>query len=306
MLKKKVLLFMLAILMSIFVIGCSNSNESNSEKKDGAAEDKEKSQILFNGSSTLAPVITSIATNFTETYVTWDKVDSQLSEDPIAIYVAAGGSGQGVKAVIEGTTDFGMLAREVKDEEKEQVKDPVEYLVGIDALTLAVHPENPLLSVKDNLTKEEIVKIFSGEYATWKDLDPSLPDEEIIVVTRDIGGGAHEVFQTKIMGDVEVKADAVQEASMGALVTKLMENKYAIGYASFGVANQNAGKVVPLKVDGIEPNVENIKNGSYIIQRPLLLLASGERTPQEQAFLDVVLGEEGQKVIEEMGFISAD
>lgn len=296
--KKKHFLFFLAIIFtSLLVMGCTNSGKSNSDTNET------KSQILFNGSSTLAPVITTIATDFSDTYGTWNKIDSSLPEEEISIPVSSGGSGQGAKAVIDNTTDFGMLAREVKDEEKDKITDPVEYLVGIDALTLAVHPENPLLSVKDDLTKEEIVKIFSGEYATWKDFDPSLPDEEIVVVTRDIGGGAHEVFQTKVMGDAEVKADAIQSASMGALVTKLTENKYAIGYASFGVANQNEGKVVTLKVDGIEANEENIKDGSYIIQRPLVLLTSGKLTATEQAFLDVILGEKGQAIVEEMGFI---
>lgn len=303
--KKKHFLFFLAIIFtSLLVVGCTNSDESKDDS-DGKGTEKAKTQIQFNGSSTLAPVITTIATEFSENYGTWNKVDSSLPEEEISIPVSSGGSGQGAKAVIDNTTDFGMLAREVKDEEKDKITDPVEYLVGIDALTLAVHPENPLLSIKDDLTKEEIVKIFSGEYATWKDFDASLPDEEIVVVTRDIGGGAHEVFQTKVMGDVDVKADAIQSASMGALVTKLIENKYAIGYASFGVANQNEGKVVMLKVDGVEATEENIKDGSYIIQRPLVLLTSGELTSTEQAFLDVILGKEGQKIVEEMGFIPA-
>ena len=303
--KKKHYSLFLAIIFSVFlVMGCTNSNESKEDSNTKGTEET-KTQILFNGSSTLAPVITTIATDFSETYGTWNQVNSSLPEAQISIYVSAGGSGQGAKTIIEGTTDFGMLSREVKDEEKEQITNPVEYLVGIDALTLAVHPENPLLSIKDDLTKEEIVKIFSGEYATWKDFDASLPDEEIVVVTRDIGGGAHEVFQTKIMGDVDVKANAIQEASMGALVTKVIENKYAIGYASFGVANQNEGKVVMLKVDGVEANVENIKDGSYIIQRPLLLLTSGDLTAEEQAFLDVVFGEKGQNIVEEMGFVPA-
>ena len=123
------------------------------------------------------------------------------------------------------------------------------------------------------------------------------------MITRDINGGAHEVFQKNIMGDKEVKADAIQAASMGELVQNIIDNPFAIGYASFGVANQNKGKVVPLKVNGVEATAENILNGSYIIQRPLLLVGTGEPTAQQQAFLDVILGEEGQKTVEEMGFI---
>ncbi len=273
--------------------------DSNNEQKP----DKFVPQILFNGSSTLAPVMASISTNFIEGFVTWDKVDASFPEENIAIYVSAGGSGQGVKSVIDKTSDFGMIARSIKDPEKEKLTELKEFKVGVDALTLGVNPQNPVLAVKDNLTTDEIVKIFSGEFKTWKNLDSSLPDKEIIVITRDIGGGAHEVFQSKIMGDVQVKADAIQAPSMGALVTKIMENEYAIGYASFGVVNQNKGKVSTLKVDGVEATKENILNGSYIIQRPLIALYNGELTAPQQIFMDYVMSPEGMKVVESMGFV---
>jgi phosphate transport system substrate-binding protein len=220
--------------------------------------------------------------------------------------VSSGGSGQGIRAVIDRTTDFGMLARGVRDSEKERIPNYREFLVGIDALTVAIHPENPLLETRNGLTTEEIVKIFSGEYARWSDLDPSLPNEEIVVIVRDIGGGAHEVFQTNIMGDVDVKATAIQAPSMGALVTRVTENRNAIGYASYGISNQNAGRLVPLEVDGIAPTSENIINGTYVIQRPLLLAFSGEPTAIQQSFLDVLLGDVGQQTVEQMGFIRVD
>lgn len=287
--------------------GCGQNDTNDTNGASAGAEkttaQEDSNQILFNGSSTLAPVITSIATDFFDTYKTWNAYDSSLPEEDIAIYVSAGGSGQGTKSIIDGTSTFGMVARSVKDEEKEAIKDEKEYQVGIDALTIAVNPENPVTSIMDDLSTEQIVALFSGEYKTWHDMDASLPAEDVVVITRDINGGAHEVFQKNIMGDTEVKADAIQASSMGELVQNIIDNKYAIGYASFGVANQNAGKVVAMKVNGVEPTKENILNGSYIIQRPLLLVGSGEPTAVQQAFLDVVLGEEGQKTVEEMGFI---
>ncbi len=302
---KRKLLVLATMLMVVagFTLGCSSPDKSEDTKKDDNKASVSSSQIYFNGSSTLAPVITSIATNFNEKHETWDKVDSKFPEEAISIYVAAGGSGQGTKAVIDGTTTFGMVAREVKDEEKEKIKDFKEYQVGIDALTLAVNPENPIAGKVDNLSKEQIIKIFSGEFKTWKDFDSSLPDEEIVVVTRDISGGAHEVFQKKIMGDKDVTSKAIQAPTMGGLVEKIIDNKYAIGYASYGVANQNEGKIKVLKVDGVEANEANILDGSYIIQRPLLLVGSEKPTDEQQAFLDVILGEEGQAIVKEMGFI---
>lgn len=310
---KKLLGVLSIILIFMLVLtGCGNSNnepQQPANAQDTATpgsdekDDKFVPQIMFNGSSTLAPVIAKISTDFIEEFVTWNKVDASYPEENIAIYVSAGGSGQGVKSVIDKTSDFGMIARTVKDTEKEKLPELKEFKVGIDALTLGVNPNNPVLTVKDNLTKDEIIKIFSGEFKTWKDLDSSLPDKEIIVVTRDIGGGAHEVFQSKIMGDVQVKADAVQAPSMGALVTKIMENEYAIGYASYGVVNQNKDKVATLKVDGIEATEENIINGSYIIQRPLIALINGELTAPQKSFMDYVMGEKGIAVVESMGFI---
>ncbi|CAK7061553.1 ABC transporter substrate-binding protein [Tissierella sp. P1] len=299
--KRKISLLLIVSLFIVSLIGCtkdesaliSNNNEFRAE-------------MTFNGSSTLAPVISAIATDFIEGNTTWDKVDPSFPEKNISIYVSAGGSGAGVKSVIEGTSDFGMLARGVKDEEKEKIGDMKEFVLGIDALTISINPENPLLKLKDGLSTEEIMKIFSGEYKYWDDLDNSLEHKEIVVVIRDLGGGAHEVFQKSIMGDVQVREDAIQSPSMGALVTKIIENKDAIGYASFGMVNQNIGKLIPLKVDGIEPTEENIVNESYKVSRPLIVVKKGELTPEQKVFMDFVLSDKGSEIIEKMGFVPAN
>ena len=305
--KKLYKLLVLMMVMAIGFTGCANnsdkpkSNEKTESKEDSKA--KENYEISFSGSSTLAPVISKISTTFIEKNVTWDKVDSSLPDKNITIYVSAGGSGAGVKAVLDNVANFGMLAREVKDKEKEKVKDYKEYNLGLDALTLAVNPQNKVIAAKKgNLTKEEIVKIFSGEYKKWSDVDP-LPQEDIVVVTRDLSGGAHEVFQKKVMKDVKVRQDAIQAPTMGALVSKIIENPNAIGYASFGIANQNKGKLIPLKVDGVEPTEENILNKSYYISRPLIIMKSGDLTKTEQLFIDYLNSKEGKQTIKDMGFI---
>lgn len=306
-----ILVLMLILTSTFLFIGCTEDNQEEGTEENAeevTTEEKEDSgdfvaQMTFNGSSTLAPVISQISTDFIEEHTTWDNVDSKFPEENISIYVSAGGSGAGAKSVIEGTSDFGMLAREVKDEEKEKIQDMQEFKVGIDALTVSVNPENPILEIMDDLPTEEIAKIFSGEYEKWSDIDPELPDNEIVVVTRDLGGGAHSVFQKNVMGETEVRKDAIQAPSMGALVAKIIENKDAIGYASFGMVNQNEGKLIPLKVDGVEATKENIVDGSYKISRPLIVVASGELTEPQQAFIDVLLSSEAGEVIEEMGFV---
>lgn len=261
--------------------------------------------ITFNGSSTLAPVIASVSTDFIEHYGTWNKVDPSFPEKNIIIFVSSGGSGAGVKSVLDGTSNYGMLARDVKDREKTKIKDMKEYKLGIDALTVSVNPQNPILKIKDALSTEELQKIFSGTVKTWKELDSRLPNKEIVVVTRDLGGGAHEVFQKKIMGSLSVKKDAIQAPSMGALVQKVISNKNAIGYASFGIVNQNTGKLIPLKVDGVAATKENIASGAYKISRPLIVVQSGKPTPAQQKFLNVLMGAEGAAKIEKMGFVPA-
>jgi len=285
--------------------GCTSqgADVQTNSNKENETNNEFKAEMTFNGSSTLAPVITAIATEFIEENTTWDKVDSSFPDKYISIYVSAGGSGAGVKAVIEGTADFGMLAREVKSEELEKIGDAKVYKLGVDALTISINPENPLAQLRDNLTTEEVKKIFAGEYKYWDELDSSLPHREIVVVIRDLSGGAHEVFQKSVMGDTQIRPDAIQSPSMGALVTKIIENKDAIGYASYGMVNQNKGKLMPLKVDGVEPTEQTIVDGSYKISRPLIVVKRGELTAPQKAFMDVVMSEKGAEVIEEMGFV---
>lgn len=299
--KKKIGLLLIVMVLIASLAGCKKDDIVSN-----GGESKFRAQMTFNGSSTLAPVISAIATDFIEGNTTWDKVDSSFPEENISIYVSAGGSGAGVKSVIEDTSDFGMLARGVKSEEKEKVGDIKEFVLGIDALTISINPENPLVKLKDSLSTEEIMKVFSGEYKYWDDLDKSLEHKEIVVVIRDLGGGAHEVFQKSIMGDVQVREDAIQSPSMGALVTKIIENKDAIGYASFGMVNQNVGKLIPLKVDGVEPTEENIVSGSYKVSRPLIVIKKGDLTPEQQVFMNFVLSAEGSQIIEKMGFVPAN
>lgn len=303
------ILICMLLVFSMALAGCASQPPAVPTENNAAGDkvketdSKFKAQVTFNGSSTLAPVISAISTDFIEGNTTWNKVDSSFPEENIAIYVSAGGSGAGVKAVLEDTTDFGMLARNIKDEEKQKIGDAKVFTLGIDALTISINPENPLAKLKDDLSTEVVKKIFAGEYKFWDEVDSKLPHREIVVVIRDLSGGAHEVFQKSVMGETQIRPDAIQSPSMGALVTKIIENKDAIGYASFGMVNQNKGKLIPLKVDGIEPTEENIVNGSYKISRPLIVVKKGELTPAQKSFMDVVTSEKGAAIIEKMGFV---
>lgn len=294
--KKKVALLLAAITSaSLLFVGCGGAKENIKDFKN---------EISFAGSSTLVPVIDGMKEEFTKDgKTTWNKINKDFPDKEIKITTTTGGSGEGIKAVIDNTADFGLVAREVTKAEKEKIKDYKEYKLGTDALTISVNPENQLLKTTDNLTTVQIKKIFSGEYKYWDQVDKSLEHKEIVVVTRDLSGGAHKVFDELVMNGTEVKTNVTQASSMGALASKVMGNKYAIGYASYGVVNQNKGKIIPLKVDGIAPTKENIVDGKYKICRPLLVIKSGELNPGEKSFVDFMLSKDGQSVVEKLGFI---
>ena len=281
----------------ICLYGCGDNKKSSSDFK---------SEISFDGSSSLAPIIASIGNKFMEEYGTWDKVNSNLPNEKISIFVASAGSGAGVKSILDNTANFGMLARKIRDSEKEKMKNYKEFMVAYDALTVSVNSKNPIVKIKDNLDTKTIRNIFSGEYKFWSDVDASLPKKEIVVIIRDLSGGAYEVFQESIMGETQISANAIQSPSMGALGTKIAENENAIGYASYGVYNQNRDKLFALKVDGIEPTKENILNGSYKIQRPLMFIKNSELSKNENEFVNYIFSDLGKQIVNENGYIAVE
>ena len=310
-LKKASTLFLaLALTLSLAACGSTTTagsgNESTGEpQSDGAFQ----SSILFCGSTSLYPIMSSLASSFTEEYVTWDQVDASFPADNISIYVAPGGSGVGVSAAIDGTADFGMVAREMKDSEVEALGENYQsFIVARDALTVSVNAQNPICDIMDDMSTETIRRIFSGEISTWDQVDPSLPAETINVYIRDLSGGAYEVFQTAVMGDSEVTASATQSASMTELATNIVNDPWGIGYAGFGAynkANEGGQVLVAMKVDGVEATTENILSGDYTIQRPVMFVTGAEITPSEQAFIDYIFSQVGYDVVEANGYIPA-
>lgn len=309
--KKNLKLIAVSMALLMLLTGCSKAAaepvEDIVEEAVQTVEERRVEEIhtvILTGSSTLAPVVTQLAVEFAENNKNWNAVNDTFADEAIDIVINGGGSGAGAKSMIEGSANLGLVSRPIKDSEKELMPEFAEYKLGTDALTISINPENKLYDLQQSLSTEELQKIFSGEYKTWKQLNAELPDEEIVVVTRDIGGGAHGVFQKKIMGDLEVSDNVIQAPSMGALVTKIIENKNAIGYASFGVVNQNLGALTPMSVDGIAPTRENIVSGAYIISRPLLIIKNGALKPQEEALLDFMLSERGMALVSELGFVA--
>lgn len=304
---KKFLAMLLALVMVLSMAACAAPAENKTDDK--AAQDDFQSRILFCGSTSLYPIISSLASSFTEKYVTWDKVNAQFPNSHISVYVAPGGSGVGVKAAVDGTADFGMLARDIKDSEIESLGENYKaFVVAKDALTVSINAQNPLCEKTDSLDTDTIRKIFAGEIATWNQVDASLPAETINVYIRDLSGGAYEVFQKSVMGESEVTASATQSASMTELATNIAGDPWGIGYAGFGAYNKaNAEKKVlfAMKVDGVEATEENIISGVYTIQRPVMFVTGKVVSPSAQAFIDYIFSQTGYDVVVKNGYIPA-
>ncbi len=314
---KKTLALLLAVVLALGLFaGCNSTEPAPAPATDAPATDTPvatpdsfQSSVLFCGSTSLYPILSSLASSFTEKYVTWDAVDGSFPAENISIYVAPGGSGVGVSAAIDGTADFGMVARDMKDTEIEALgEDYQEFVVARDALTVSVNAENPICDLMDDMSTETIRQIFAGELTTWDQVDASLPAETINVYIRDLSGGAYEVFQKSVMGDSEVTASATQSASMTELATNIAGDPWGIGYAGFGAynkANAETQVLFAMKVDGVEATEENIISGEYTIQRPVLFVTGQALTESEQAFVDYIFTQVGFDVVEANGYIPA-
>lgn len=314
---KKTLALLLAVVLALGLFaGCNSTEPAPAPATDAPATDTPvatpdsfQSSVLFCGSTSLYPILSSLASSFTEKYVTWDAVDGSFPAENISIYVAPGGSGVGVSAAIDGTADFGMVARDMKDTEIEALgEDYQEFVVARDALTVSVNAENPICDIMDDMSTETIRQIFAGELTTWDQVDASLPAETINVYIRDLSGGAYEVFQKSVMGDSEVTASATQSASMTELATNIAGDPWGIGYAGFGAynkANAETQVLFAMKVDGVEATEENIISGEYTIQRPVLFVTGQVLTESEQAFVDYIFTQVGFDVVEANGYIPA-
>ncbi len=252
------------------------------------------------GSTTLLPVVADGASQFMEKYGTWDKVDPALPVKKILVFVTAGGSGFGVKAAMDGTAHIGMASRPLKDEEKQKLGVHEEIVVSRDAVAFAVNAQSPLAK-RDNLTRLEVAKIFSGEAKTFKDFDAALPATPILVQMRDAAGGSTEIVQKEILKEKAFSPGAIQVPSQGANLRKLESNPSVVGYLSSVVALQS-DRLKVFAYEGVSPTNDNVLTGKYPVTRPLLLVVKGKPGPAAAKFIAWLLGE-GQTVVAEHGYV---
>ena len=215
---------------------------------------------------------------------------------------------RGYQAIVDGTTDILFCAAPSAEQKKYAEDKGVELVyvpVGLEAFVFFVNKNNPVCAVMDDIDTDTLRKIFAGEIAYWDELDASLEHKEIVIVIRDLTGGAAEVFENQVMQGTPISENAIQTPSMGALAAKIAENEYAIGYAGFGVYNQNLDKLHAFKFNGVEPAVETILDGSYTLQRPVLFVINRDLDAAEQAFVDYIFSDTGRNIVIENGYIPA-
>ena len=252
--------------------------------------DDDKETITIQGPTTVAPYMLAVEEVYEQKY----NVDLQIS---------ANGSGTGASAAINKTADLAMLSRDLKTAEKDS--GLVQTVIGIDGIMAIINTSANV----SNLTLAQLEKIFSGEYTKWNDGDLGGNDQKIVVVSREEGSGTRDGFEEalkKADNNYSLATDAVSVASTGAVIDTVSKTAGSIGYVSIGYTdNVNAkSDVVISKLNGVDATEDNVKNGTYSIQRNLVLATLGEATGATADLINWILGTEGQKLLVEKGFIS--
>jgi phosphate transport system substrate-binding protein len=227
-----------------------------------------------------------------------------MKEHPdITIQVTAGGSGTGIAALIEGTTQICQASRAMKDTEKESLKtkrnlDAVETPVALDALAVYVNKENAVKS----LTMEQVAKIFLGEVTNWKDVGGT--PGNIVLYGRENSSGTYVYFKEHVLANKDFPTKYQALPGTGAVVNAVAKDKGGVGYGGIGYATDI--KTIPITKDAggmpIEPTMANVLSGAYPISRQLFWYTAGPAEGTVKAFQDWVLSPEGQKVVSEKGF----
>ena len=218
------------------------------------------------------------------------------SDSGITVTYNATGSGAGIQAVLEGRCDIGLASRDLKDEEK--AKGLEGTVLAYDGIAIIVNPENPV----NDLDLETIAKIYTGEIKNWKEIGGK--DAEIVLIGREAGSGTRDGFES--ITDTEDKCAYRQElTSTGDVITTVASNPNAIGYASLASVKDT---VKALKIDGVTASEETIKNGTYVVQRPFVLVTKTDVTLSEsaQSFFNFITSEAAQGIIIEAGVVPAN
>ena len=242
--------------------------------------------IDIKGSTTVLPIAQKCA-------------EAYKAQTGVNVNVSGGGSGNGIKALIDGSTDIADASRFIKEKEVTLAVQrgiyPVPFAVAYDCIIPVVHPSNPI----KNLTTDQLKAIYKGEIRNWKEVGGD--DEKIVVISRDTSSGTYEVWEKKVMKKERVYRGALLQASNGTIVQVVSKNKKAIGYIGLGYLDNS---VKAITVNSIKGSKETTLDGTFPISRPLYMFTNGWPKLDTLNFINFVINpEKGQKLVEEVGFV---
>ncbi|HSG07529.1 MAG TPA: PstS family phosphate ABC transporter substrate-binding protein [Longimicrobiales bacterium] len=242
----------------------------------------------------------------------WAERYGELHSD-VAVAVSGGGSGTGISSIINGTVDIANSSRQMHAEEIESAEangiEPVEFVVGHDALAVFLHPDNPIQS----FTLAQLADIYGeeGSIETWSQFGVTVPgcsSDEIVRVSRQNNSGTYAYFQEAVLGEAEYRLGS-RDLHGSKDVVDLVENTpCAIGYSGLAYTTDHVKMPCIMKEDGapcVEPTIENAMSGAYPISRPLLMYTRGVPEGAVKAYMDWVLSDEGQCILVDKGYAPA-
>ncbi len=286
----------LAIIFSVFLSGCilNFSNNSGSDSPSSTPN----LYIENKGSDTIVNMALAWAETYQELY------------PEIRISVTGGGSGTGIAALINDTVDIANASRQIKQKEIENAAEndviPVEFIIARDAIAVIVNRDNPV----NELTIQQISDIFSGKITNWSQIGGD--DRPIVKLSRETNSGTHVYFLEEVVrqGDKEdatlFSQDTLLLPSSEGIITEVRDNPNAIGYDGLGYITDEV-KVIAVAVtqgdDYIIPSVASVNNNLYPIARNLYMYTNGEPAAHVREYLDWILSQDGQQIVQELGFV---
>ena len=284
---KKFIALALTLVMALSLVACGNSNSDNSG--DNAADNNGgdaaiTGTVSTDGSTSMEKVIGALSESF------------MAANGGVTVNYNPTGSGSGITAVQEGTCDIGLSSRALKDEEK--AGGLKETVLAYDGIAIIVHPDNPV----SDLTLEQIAKLYTGEITNWKGVGGN--DAEVVLIGREAASGTRDGFES-ITGTKDACQYRQELTSTGDVITAVSQNPDAIGYASLASVKDT---VKALNVGGVIPSEATVKDGSYLVQRPFVLVTVEGKalSPAAQAFFDYALSADAASIISAAGAVAAN
>ena len=279
--KKLAALIMCALLACTAMTACQNSGDSGT---DSQGSSKISGTVSTDGSTSMEKVIGALGESF------------KAQNAGVTFTYNPTGSGSGITAVSEGRCDIGLSSRALKDDEK--ASGLKETILAYDGIAIIVNPQSNV----EDLTVEQIKKIYTGEITNWSEVGGA--DGEIVLIGREAGSGTRDGFES--ITDTKDKCKYRQElTSTGDVITTVAQNPNAIGYASLASVKDT---VKALKVGGVTPTEDTVKDGSYVVQRPFVLVTK-EGTPLSetaQKFFNYATSSSASEIISKAGAVSAN